>query len=126
MDSSCSIISFSLAHSTFSGKNRMSRISARAWPKRQTPPWGREAALAGFAELVCEVRVRPLNTHLTLKVPFKGWLSSSMCHFWFRTHLQQPPRPCFLEVALRKEQCRLQPSLRPQLLPLLLASGSKS
>jgi hypothetical protein len=25
----------------------------RRWPKRQTPPSGREAALAGFAELVC-------------------------------------------------------------------------
>jgi hypothetical protein len=90
-------ISFSLAHSTFSGKNRCVAFlrgqlietgpvsvgaaafrwhigSGVRWPKRQTPPSGREAALAGFAELVCEIRVRPLNTHLTLKVPFKGWL----------------------------------------------------
>ena len=79
MDSSRSIISFSLAHSIFSGKDRTraflrgqlidrprdrgrplrfagTSTGGAKWPKRQTPPSGREAALAGFAELVCEIR----------------------------------------------------------------------
>jgi ABC transporter substrate binding protein len=97
-------------------------VDGRSCPRRPTPittnpTFGREAALAGFAELVYQIRVRPLNNYLTLKVPFKGWLSSSMGHFWFRTHHQQPPRPTFLPVALRKEQCRLPPSPRRRLLP---------
>ena len=87
-------------------------VTARPMASRETPPSGREAAWAGFAELV-ELP--------TPKVPFKGWLgalsNSSMCHSSFRAHSQQPPLPPFVGVSLRKEQCRLQPSPRPRLLP---------
>jgi ribonuclease BN (tRNA processing enzyme) len=70
----------------------------------------------------------PLKKLPTPEVPFKGPLgaTSSMCRSSCRAHSQQPPPPPFVGVSLRKEQYRLQPSLRPRLLPWLLASRSKS
>ena len=65
-------------------------------------------------------RVRPLNNYRHPKFPRGvGALSfnSSMCRPSFRSHFQQPPRPPFVGVSLRTEQCRLQPTLRRRPLP---------
>lgn len=67
-----------------------------------------------------EPRVRPLNNYRHPKFPRGvGALSfnSSMCRPSFRPHFQQPPRPPFVGVSLRTEQCRLQPTLRRRPLP---------
>jgi hypothetical protein len=55
----------------------------------------------------------------TPKVPWRRWrsLNCSRCRPSFRPHFQQPPRPPFVGVSLRTEQCRLQPTLRRRPLP---------
>ena len=99
-----------------SGRFVCGKDSARPWGITTNPTLGQGGCLGG----VRGTRVPdmgPAIEHLPMpKVP-QGWdVTISICPSSFPAP-QQPPRPPLVGVSSRKGQCRLQPSLRPRLLP---------